>query len=135
MGRREGYEKETGRKERKASAMAQAVAQTKAETKARAKAEAEAKAAAEAAQRARQEQEWTLILSQLSAKGVPNADKSGGSDPYVRFTLLNGSAETIETGRTQPQYNTTDPVWPHNVSLLMPSGSEAALNKLSLIHI
>ena len=95
---------------------------------------AEAEAEAKAIERTRLEQEWTLIISDIKAHGVPIADKAGRSDPYVRFTLLNGG-EDVESARTQPEYNTTDPAWPHKVSLMLPAGSEAALEKLPRVRV
>ena len=47
---------------------------------------------------------------------------SGGSDPFARFTLLNLDNGGFETGRTQPLYNSTHPVWPHAVHLILPAG-------------
>ena len=60
---------------------------------------------------------------------MPPADKAKTSDPYARFTLLNGRAGVSETGRTQPVYNDLNPTWPHNVQIMLGAGTEAAMEQ------
>ena len=129
---------------------AQAAAQAEAEAAAKAMAEAEAAAAAAAAEAAtkeraereaaaqeaiRRERELTLNLSNIRAFGVPRADKAKTSDPFARFTLLNGRPGVTETGRTQPVYNDLNPVWPHPVQLMLAAGTEAAMNEAPRLQI
>ena len=52
------------------------------------------------------------------------------ADPYARFTLLNGRSGVTETGRTQPVYNTLEPVWAQDVQLMLAAGTEAAMGLL-----
>ena len=122
-----------------AKAKAEEEVRLAAEEEARAAAEAEAAeraaeeaaaAAAAAAEAERIAQEYTLILSNIRATNVPDADKHGGSDPFARFTLMELDLSPrpgfptveIEQGRTQPIFNESNPVWPHNVQLVLPSG-------------
>ena len=132
--------KEKAERERAAAKEACKKRKEKLEAAAKAAAEAaeEEKAAAEAAaaQAAKEEQEFTLLLSDIAAFGVPDADKRGGSDPYARFTLLNGSeGDGAATARTQPLYNVVDPAWTGGCSLLLPAGSEAAMEKAPKLKV
>lgn len=88
------------------------------------------KAAAAAARAA----EYTLVLSSISAQGVPNADSDSLSDPYADFELLAAGAgwEELQASRlrggTQPLRNTTEPHWSERVQLWLPPGSRASLS-------
>ena len=123
-------EKERLRAEADAKAEAERL-RLEAEAAAKAAAEEEARLAAEA--QALAEAEFTLIIRDVSAHGVPDADAKPGKkkykgpqvDPYARFTML--GVQGVETGRTQPQFNTCDPVFPFGVQISLPMGSEAAM--------
>ena len=84
------------------------------------------------------EEGFTLVIRDLQANNLPNADSrpGGASDPYVCFTLLEhqgrGSAPTAET---PPVLNTNDPVWRQALSLRLPPNSKAALSRKPLLQI
>ena len=70
---------------------------------------------------------YTLVLSNISVWDVPNADESTGSDPYVRFVLLEcGRGRAAPAARTTDQRNATDPVWDGPLRLRLPAGTTPA---------
>jgi len=52
-----------------------------------------------------------LILHSISAIGVPDADAAGGSDPYVRFILLDHDGPEKQVGCTTFKRKEINPVW------------------------
>jgi len=52
-----------------------------------------------------------LVLHSISAIGVPDADAAGGSDPYVRFILLDHDGPNKEVGCTTFKRKEINPVW------------------------
>jgi hypothetical protein len=151
--RRERLEAERLEAERLEAERARKVAEAAAEAEAE-RAEAAAKAEAQrlererlAAERAareraeredkeRRERELTLIVSAISAHGVPAADKAKTSDPYVQFTLLNGRPGIAPTtARTRPVYNNLNPVYLDEVQLLLRAGTAAAMDRAPQLRV
>ena len=80
--------------------------------------------------------EYRIVFRDIACRDVPTADAKGGSDPYVRFTLLEcDEAQGKPVGRTQPLMNTSNPRWEHAVQLRVPPGSPAALSMSPLVQI
>ena len=56
-----------------------------------------------------------IVFHSISAKGIPNADAGGGSDPYARFTIIDDFTAN-KPGKNQIGYtsyiqNEVDPNW------------------------
>ena len=99
-------------------------------------AERAARERAEREDKERRERELTLIVSAISAYGVPAADKARTSDPYVLFTLLNGRPGVAPTmARTRPVYNNLNPVYLDEVQLLLRAGSAAAMDRAPQLRV
>ena len=123
---------------RRSFAEAAAAEAASAAAAAAAAAAAEAAAAEEAAVRlARAGTRYTLILSELRAHNVPDADSKGGSDPYLVVTVEGEDEGSIEasSGRTQPVMNTSQPVWDEELHVALVPDSEAALSHAPRVHI
>ena len=117
---------------------AEAAAKAEAQRLERERLEAEraARERAEREDKERRERELTLIVSAISAHGVPAADKAKTSDPYVQFTLLNGRPGVAPTtARTRPVYNNLNPVYLDEVQLLLRAGTAAAMDRAPQLRV
>lgn len=52
-----------------------------------------------------------IVLHTISARGVPDADAAGGSDPYIRFVLHDHPGKNKEVGYTGFKRKCFDPVF------------------------
>ena len=52
-----------------------------------------------------------LVLYDISAIGVPDADAAGGSDPYCRITCLDHDGPKKEAAYTSYKPNSINPTW------------------------
>lgn len=96
-------------------------------------AEEEAKRRAEEEAAAARRKEYVLVVRELSAGDVPDADASSGSDPFAHFTLLN--CEQQPMSRTPAEMNTSHPSWTGALQLLLPAASEAALTRQPRLRV
>lgn len=67
----------------------------------------------------------TLTIRAVKAFNVPDKDKkkaSGGSDPYLRFSLLE-CGDLDEVARTTVKPNEPNPTWSESLTLELPRGS------------
>ncbi|KOO29485.1 hypothetical protein Ctob_005920 [Chrysochromulina tobinii] len=88
--------------------------------------------------------EYELILTELRAQGVPDADTevtmTGSSDPYLGFSVLRADGEYSDLYRwqldacTAPVRNSKNPTWSTPIKLWIPHGAAASLHAASKIY-
>ena len=52
-----------------------------------------------------------IVLYNIAAKGIPDADAVGGADPYVRFICLDHEGQKKESAYTSYKYKELNPSW------------------------
>ena len=75
-----------------------------------------------------------LVIRDICAQDLPNADAVGGSDPFARFTLLECEDKRISSC-TKALQNNLNPVWSDAIELIIPAGSLPSRSKEPLIHL
>ena len=72
-----------------------------------------------------------LVLRRMRAFDVPNGDKKSGgcSDPYVRFTLLDGGVAACQSSHKEDDEN---PVWVSMVSMVSIVSIVRIVSKVSI---
>jgi hypothetical protein len=75
-----------------------------------------------------------LVIRDICAQDLPNADAVGGSDPFARFTLLECEDKRISSC-TKALQNSLNPAWSDVIELIIPAGSLPSRSKEPLIHL
>ena len=84
---------------------------------------------------------YEIILTQIAARDLPDADGDTGSDPYATFALLecDGDYDVMHRsqlfGRTEPLRNATHPQWHDTVKLWLPANTAPSISIACRDHL